>query len=365
MENLDKEKEEQKVDNEEINSKKEQQEIKSENKKDEKEADKFESEPIKIKIGTVGNFIFAAFIVLILGTGALTYYLIHQEKESVSEIVSNLPENLVNTSVQDDNTNEVVDSIANIIDSAIADATNQTGNNSAVTDGSNTRKFLNEELVVLYNGLILDTSKMDEVTLKYIDNTNDAADKYVITYYNYQNYSFKEQKLGTLSTQLYEGLVKIDNVGKVAISEDYEAIPRPIKVVNTVPTIVLDNNPNVSDYTNVKTLIVDLDGNQTDEYILILANKKTGFSKITLVDSKGAKINDLASIEKSKWKKDSTAEYYLNINNVEILDVDNDGIMEIMVEIPQATGNPTVSLLKYNNGVLQGKTGIECSLVVD
>lgn len=324
-----------------------------------------ESEPIKIKIGTVGNFIFAAFIVLIIGTGALTYYLIHQEKENVKEIVSNLPENIVNTSVQDTSTNEVVDSIANIIDSAISDVTNQSTNTSVVTDASNTRKILNEELVVLYNGLILDTSKMDEVTLKYIDNTNDAADKYVITYYNYENYGFKEPKLGILSTQLYEGLVKIDNVGKVAISEDYNAIPRPIKVVNTVPTIVSDNNPNIAEYNSVKTLIVDLDGNQTDEYILILANKTTGFSKITLVDSKGAKVGDLASIEKSKWKKDSTAEYYLNINNVEVLDIDNDGIMEIMVEIPQATGNPTVSLLKYNNGVLQGKKDIECSLVVE
>ena len=275
-----------------------------------------ESEPIKIKIGTVGNFIFAAFIVLIIGTGALTYYLIHQEKENVKEIVSNLPENIVNTSVQDNATNEVVDSIANIIDSAISDVTNSSTNNtSAVADASNTRKILNEELVVLYNGLILDTSKMDEVTLKYIDNTSDAADKYVITYYNYENYGFKEPMLGILSTQLYEGLVKIDNVGKVAISEDYNAIPRQVKVVNTVPTIVSDNNPNISEYNSVKTLIVDLDGNQTDEYILILANKTTGFSKITLVDSKGAKIGDLASIEKSKWKKDSTAEYYLNINN--------------------------------------------------
>lgn len=361
MENLDKEKEEQKEKKENA----ENEETKENKEHDKKDSEKNESEPIKIKIGTVGNFIFAAFIILILGTGALTYYLIHQEKESVNEIVSSLPENLVNTTVATENTNEVVDSIANIIDSALSDVTNQTANNPAVTDGTNTRKFLNEELVVLYNGLILDTSKMDEVTLKYIDNTNDAADKYVITYYNYENYSFKEQKLGTLSTQLYEGLVKIDNVGKVAISEDYNAIPRPIKVVNTVPTIVLDNNPNVADYTNVKTLIVDLDGNQTDEYILILANKKTGFSKITLIDSKGTKVNDLASIEKSKWKKDSTAEYYLNINNVEILDVDNDGIMEVMVEIPQATGNSTVSLLKYNNGILQGKTGIECSLVVD
>ena len=147
-------------------------------------------------------------------------------------------------------------------------------------------------------------------------------EKYIITYYSYENYSFKESKLGTFSSQ--EGLVKIDNVGKIAISEDYNAIPRNV---------------------------------------LILANKKTGYSSISLFDSKGSKIADLASIEKSKWKNETNNEYYLNINNVDLIDIDNDGIMEIVLEIPHATGNSTVSLLKYNNGELQGKTGIECSLL--
>ena len=99
---------------------------------------------------------------------------------------------------------------------------------------------------------------------------------------------------------------------------------------------------------------------------MILANKTTGYSKICLVDNKGTKIADLASIEKSKWRKDSSnSEYYLSINNIELIDVDNDGIMEIMVEIPHAKGEPTVSLLKYKNGELSGKTNIECSLLDD
>ncbi|HIT71694.1 MAG TPA: hypothetical protein IAD08_07260 [Candidatus Scatovivens faecipullorum] len=321
---------------------------------------KNEHEPIKLKIGTVGNFILAALAILIVGTGALTYYLIHTAKEDYdkqySEIVANIS-NIVNET-EDEN----VIPIGNLIDSAISDVTGQSSN-TVTTDASNTRKTLNEELVVLYNGLILDTTKMDEVTLQYIDSTNKDADKYVITYYNYENYSFKDAKLGTLSTQVYEGLVKMENVGKVAISEDYEAIPRQVKVVNTIPTIISDNNDKISEFDTVKTLIVDLDGNQTDEYILVLANKTTGFSKITLFDSKGVKVADLASIEKSQWKKDTNAEYYLSISNVEVIDVDNDGIMEIMVEIPQPTGDPKVSLLKYNNGALEGKTDIKCSLI--
>lgn len=318
---------------------------------------------VKIKIGTVGNFILAAFVILIIGTGALTYYLIHTAKndydKQYNKIISNLP---INNIVEDNDPGD--DTVANMIGSVISDVTNQTSNTSVATDGANSRKILNEELVVLYNGLVLETDTMDEVTLKYIDSLANESDKYVITYYNYENYSFQNSKLGTLSTQVYEGLVKIDNVGKIAISEDYDAIPRDVKVVNTMPTIVTDNNPKVADYDTIKTLITDLDGNGTDEYILILANKTTGFSKITLIDSKGSKIADLASIEKSRWKQETNAEYYLSISNVELIDVDNDGVMEIVLEIPQATGNPTVSLLKYKNGELQGKKDIQCSLIV-
>lgn len=346
---------------EELNKKDiEEKEKVSENVVTEKNEDS--SDTLKVKIGTVGNFVLAAFIILIIGTGGLTYYLIHSAKDDYdkqyNEIVSNLTneENVVETEEEQEK-----GTVANIIDSAISDAASSS--NPTTTTDENTKKLMNESLVVLYNGLILDTTKMDEVALQYIDSKNEESDKYIITYYSYENYSFKESKLGIFSSQLYDGLVKIDSVGKVAISEDYDAIPRDVKVVNTVPTIVSDNNPKLVDYDSIKTLIVDLDGNGADEYILILANKSTGFSKITLIDSKGSKVADLASIEKSKWKKDTGAEYYLTINNVEIIDVDNDGIMEIVVEIPHATGDPTVSLLKYSNGVLSGKTGIECSLL--
>lgn len=346
---------------EELNKKDiEEKEKVSENVVTEKNEDS--SDTLKVKIGTVGNFVLAAFIILIIGTGGLTYYLIHSAKDDYdkqyNEIVSNLTneENIVEVEEEQEK-----GTVANIIDSAISEAASSS--NPTTTTDENTKKLMNESLVVLYNGLILDTTKMDEVALQYIDSKNEESDKYIITYYSYENYSFKESKLGIFSSQLYDGLVKIDSVGKVAISEDYDAIPRDVKVVNTVPTIVSDNNPKLVDYDSIKTLIVDLDGNGADEYILILANKSTGFSKITLIDSKGSKVADLASIEKSKWKKDTGAEYYLSINNVEVIDVDNDGIMEIVVEIPHATGDPTVSLLKYSNGVLSGKTGIECSLL--
>lgn len=344
---------------------------KEENKKDEvvkKEVNNENKEPtVKIKIGTVGNFMLAFFVVLIIGTGSLTYYLIHNAKNDYDRQYNEILSNITQTQPVDENTTENVSSIGDLIDSAlsnvVADSTADSINTNTLIDSTDTRKTANQELVVLYKGLILDNTNFDENTLKYIDSTKADADKYVITYYSYENYSFKEAKLGVLSQKVYDNSVKIDNVGKVAISEEYEAVPRQIKVVNTVPSIISDNNPLVKDYDTVKTISTDFDGNGTEEYILILKNTKTGFSKITFIDSKGEKVADLASIEKSKWRQDTNNEFYLGIDNVEILDINNDGVMEILVEIPHSTGDPTVSLLKYNNGELQGKTNIECSLL--
>ena len=308
----------------------------------------------KTKLGTIGNFLLAILIILIFLTGSLIFYLIQSEK-----VTNNTNEIIIDTIA---NSEEKPQTIANIIDSALANVTTSATVEPTITE-TDSRKIMNEKLIVLYNGLILDVSKMDEIELQYITAHSDEKEKYIITYSNYENYRFKDTTLGILSQPLYDGLLKLENVGKIAISEDYNAIPRNIKVVNTIPTIILENNKNLSEYDTVKTLIVDLDGNGVNEYILVLANKKTGYSKIALLDSKGINIANLASIEKSKWNQKTNTEYYLSINNVEIIDVDNDGIMEILLEIPHSIGNPTISLLKYKNGELQGKKEIECSLV--
>ena len=313
---------------------------------------------------TLGNSLLAILVVLILITGSLVYYMIKKEQgdyEKYNSLVQNLTQDEQITKPEE-TTNELKEgeTIKDIIDSATN--TGSTTNTIDAVDASN-RKVLNENLTVLYNGLILDTTNMKQTELKYIDNSDKYKDKYVITYYNYESFGFKDSKLGSLSSQIYDGLVKIENVGKIAISESYEAIPREIKVVNAIPTIVSDKNPKVSEFDSTKTIITDLDGNGTEEYILILANKANGYSKITLVDSSGTKVADLAGIEKSQWESVSKEEYHLSLSNVEVIDVDNDGIMEILIELPRYEGDPSISLLKYKNGELQGDTNIQCSLL--
>lgn len=305
---------------------------------------------------SLGNFLLTVLVILIVITGSMVYYMICVAKQDL-DIYNNTNQNIVEENKSIENN----DSIKNIIDSAISPTSSNT--NTVNTTDANNRKVMNENLIVLYNGLILDTTKMGKKELEYIDNSDKYKDKYVITYYNYENFGFKESKLGTLSEQIYDGLIKIDNVGKIAISENYDAIPRDIKIVNSIPTSILDKNTKIGEFDSKKTIIVDLDGNGTEEYVLILANKVTGYSKITLFDSTGTKVADLAYIEKSKWEIATTEEYYLSLSNVNIIDVDNDGIMEILIEIPIYEGDPSISLLKYKNGELVGNTNIECSLL--
>lgn len=306
------------------------------------------------------NFLLAIIVVITVIAGSIIYYSLYtytgedvpvnNKEEDVSTVADIL--NTVVTSNEDEEKNE------------IPTQNPPTGNPTVTTGEADNRKVLNESIIVLYDGLILDSEKMDLVQLKYIDSSKDTKDNYVITYYNYENYGYKNSTLGTLSPQVLDGLVKINNVGKVAISEKYEAIPRDIQVINSIPAVVLDNNPDFSKYDTKKTIITDLDGNETNEYIVILANKNTGESKIVLVQSTGFVKAVLAKMDKSGWDSIAIDGYYLSYSNIEILDIDNDGIMEIVFEVPSQESIPSqISLLKYKNGELSGKTDLVCSLV--
>lgn len=309
----------------------------------------------KMSFQSLGNICLMIIAVLIIGNAILIYYLINSQEY----------ENKMLNAVEQTNTasEEKEDTVANILNTVVSNQVSGSQTTVNATD-TNNRKVLNENLIVLYDGLILDTTKMDLVNLKYIDNTSTDKDKYVITYYNYENFEYTGSTLGKLSEQIYENLIRIDNVGKISISEEYNAIPKDIKIVNTIPNIILDNNSKLSEYDQVKTIIADLDSNGMDEYITILANKKTGFSKISLYDGTGKLVDDLAYIEKSKWyQNDMNGEFYFSLDCVNVIDVDNDGIMEILVDIPKYEGESSVSILKYKNSKLEGKTNIECSLL--
>jgi hypothetical protein len=308
------------------------------------------------------NILLAIIVIITVFSGSIIYYSLYKYSKSDNYIEDNSPNKSEASTVADIISGAIDDSEKNELNDETQN--NSSENATVSTETADSRKVLNEAIIVLYKGLVLDSKDMNVVELKYIDNSSTLKDDYVITYYNYENYEFKNSSLGTLSSQVLDGLVKINNVGKVAISEKYEAIPREIQVINSIPAVVLDNNSSFNNYDTKKTIITDLDGNDTNEYIIILANKSTGESKVVLAESTGFIKDTIAQMNKSGWDSVSTDGYYLSYNNVEVLDIDNDGIMEILFEIPTTDAIPSqISLLKYKNGDLSGKTQIVCSLV--
>lgn len=89
---------------------------------------------------------------------------------------------------------EQTDTVANILNIAVPN-NNTSSQPTVTTTDATARKTMNENLIVLYNGLILDTTKMEQTELQYIDNTSSEKDKYVITYYNYENFAYRDATL--------------------------------------------------------------------------------------------------------------------------------------------------------------------------
>lgn len=48
--------------------------------------------------------------------------------------------------------------------------------------------------------------------------------------------------------------------------------------------------------------------------------------------------------------------------NVSCIDIDNDGIMEIIIDVPQYEGNNKISVIKYNKGNIDGKLDIKATV---
>ena len=128
------------------------------------------------RIKKFGNFLLTVIVTLIVGTGALAYYLIYTSNPNGNGIGTLVGEMQNTVSNQVDNVENTV-SLGNIIDSAVSTVTNTNSSSSSSTTNTvtssdaNSRKISNENLVVLYDGLLLDTSKMGQVELKYIDNS--------------------------------------------------------------------------------------------------------------------------------------------------------------------------------------------------
>ncbi len=217
----------------------------------------------------------------------------------------------------------------------------------------NKNNIASKQQVILYNGLEMQPI----VGVQYISDmqkNEEANNKYNTTYYNYEKGAYQGTTQGSFGEETYEGYSVVQNVKKIAITQQYNAIPRNYTKTNRLPSQLKD----LKQYSDFNVQTIDLDGDTKMETLVSYnmgtkqENGKTIYeSAISLYDSEYSKIADLVKM------KDDIQATPITLDNVEYFDIDNDGIMEIIIDIPTHEGTK-ISVLKYNKGVLEGEKNI-------
>ena len=231
----------------------------------------------------------------------------------------------------------------------------------------NNEKIENETFI-LYNGNEIKLEPGIQY-LRDMEINEENNRKYNTKYYNYENGKYIGESEGTFGEATYEGVSVVKNVNKIAISEKYDAIPRSYTTINELPRQLMD----MADCTTVEIHSIDLDNDDINEYIVCYTvdypqgvigdGEPQASSGIMLLDSNYKKIADLVNLKNGFWHniKNDNNKYFLSLKDVEYVDIDKDGIMEVLIGLPTYEGN-TVSIIKYSNNQIEGKINFDVEL---
>ncbi len=220
---------------------------------------------------------------------------------------------------------------------------------------------------VLYDGMeISRIPGVQDVSEMEINKKNNK--KYNITYYNYENNQYVGEIDGYFGEEIYDNLSTVQNVKTIATSIKYDAIPRQVKVIKEMPKELMDQGG----YPDVDIHEIDLDGDGKLEHILVYKVDIDGndngaepqaFSGIMLFDENYEKIADLVSLKNGFWGniKEEEKKVFLSLDDIEYIDIDCDGVMEMIIRIPTYEATE-ISIVKYINGEIQGKTDVQASV---
>lgn len=222
-----------------------------------------------------------------------------------------------------------------------------------------------EENIVLYKGMEI-SKKVGFQPILDMKVNNESLKKYNTTYYNYENGKYEGTTVGDFGEETYQGYSVVSNVKNIAMTQKYNAIPREYQKLEEIPNKIYSEIE--VEFANAWGIKVDLDGDKLDEYIIVnnigsSDHKETNekyemISKVMLYDNELNKIANLVTLT-----DDYIDEYAASIEleMINFIDIDNDGNMEIIIEIPAYEGI-NISVLKYNDNKVEGKVNIEANL---
>lgn len=239
--------------------------------------------------------------------------------------------------------------------------------------GQNTETINKEyqnENIVLYKGCEIST-KTGLQYPDFIEINDETRNKYTTTYYNYENGKYEGTTIGKFGEEInFDEFSIVSNVKKIAMTLSYNAIPRNFTIIDELPEQLID----LADYSSVDIQAIDLDNDGQTEYIVCCTiNYKEGdigdgeleaSSVIMLLDYNYKKITDIITLENGFWGnvREENYKIFLSLDDVEYIDIDNDGIMEIIIDVPTYEGQE-ISILKYNKGNLKGEINYKASVL--
>ena len=242
------------------------------------------------------------------------------------------------------------------------------GVSNIVNDNSNSNTQT-EENIILYKGMEIAKTTGTQ-TVSDMEIKAEANKKYNTTYHNYEKGKYEGTTKGSFGDETFEGFSVVNNVKKIAMTQKYNAIPREYKEIKELPKQLED----MADCSTVDINEIDLDGDGKNEYIVCYTvNYQKGqigdgepqaSSGIMLFDYNYKKIADLVTLENGFWAniKEEDRKIFLALDNVEYIDIDNDGNMEIIIEVPTYDGTK-ISILKYSNNKVEGETNLKASVL--
>ena len=147
---------------------------------------------------------------------------------------------------------------------------------------------------------------------------------------------------------------------QILIDLKFDAIPRKSEKSN-LTEIMKKNIEDIRDYSDFEVEKIDLDGNNKDEYIIILKDKENnniGKSKVIIVNEEGKKIADLVNIKNGHYFGYegvilNEEPIYMEVSDLIYIDLDNDGKMEIITNLPSWEGI-NYKVFKYDNNKIIG-----------
>jgi len=158
--------------------------------------------------------------------------------------------------------------------------------------------------------------------------------KYIIPDFYYDGYKISSE-IGEheLTERSDPNLKPVSKTGKIAVNGKYNALPRKISLLKEIPEYMLNVNGYLLDAKKISCVETDLDGDKQKEYIIWFV--KDDKTYVSLFDSSYNFVVNLFSGDGEK----AADEVF------EIADVDNDGVMEIIV-----IRDKILEVHRYNNG---------------